>query len=695
MILTKISCSVLRHGARKVSTRGGNNVRFKIPIRSMLFPKNSRSCLENVANSLNPDIVVLDLEDSVQPCERSSVLKMYQEVLKDGILSRFRVFIRTSSLDSKDDIFEDIQTFTGSGIIGFVLPKVENPTSIFEIDNFISVVEKEKGITKMFHKLMPTAETPAAYFCLDKIASASDRNIVLLAGSGDFTAEVVCNDHSLAYNAFFSKTVLAARAAGIGAVCGVHDKIDDHIGFENFCFKMKHCGFNGVAALTPKQILQANNIFSMTPKDANWVENVLKVDSNGNSVKVIQPSIQESRQMIGPPHRLKAQNMKKLFHVQKNSCIKSIIKGVTPSKGMRSDLSVGEIVRSPNRLILGESWKTLWNSSFLGNGSGVTNTSLQLPFSLAATMTVALSVSTLSYHARVHLAFKNIFQHRPLVAGDIVQALYRIEGTQTKKGSDGNQYSIVTSSHWLTNQANEIVLQLEKVTMFLPENCKLHLRKAQHANSLKSSDSILLESILQCPPEKCFPMQSQPKLIPRQLFFHDLVKVMGHSETRMLCNLLGIVNQHHHNKMRYSSFDLLVPGPFVMSAGIANTALDLGEILYEDIPLCINPNKVNFGDQIGTLTYIVDCNDVEGKPGYEEVLVKHIVVKNVDMEILSQLEIPLELFESDTMKPSDIEALCANSCPILLHKIACVIVRKMIRVCPGVQSPFQLPKELC
>ena len=41
-----------------------------------------------------------------------------------------------------------------------------------------------------------------------------------------------------------------------------------------------------------------------------------------------------------------------------------------------------------------------------------------------------------------------------------------------------------------------------------------------------------------------------------------------------------------------------------MSAALGSPALDIGEIIYEDIPLCINPNKVNYGDQIGAVTYI-------------------------------------------------------------------------------------------
>ena len=651
--------------------------------------------------SLNPSAIILDLEDSVQQWEKQGLRKIYTEALKDKILGKsIRVFIRTSPLENRSELCNDLETFIGSGINGFCLPKIENPQSIAEVDSLIGNIEKEKGITTPYmHKLIPLIETPAAYFNVDKIATASKRNIALVAGSGDFTAEMICNDGSLAYDAFFSQVVLAARAAGLGALWGVHDKIDDLIGFEKVCTKMKNTGFNGAAVLTPKQIALANYIFSLTPKQNKWVESVLSRNSDGNNIKVVRPSVQESRQMIGPPHRIKAENTKSVYQPFATDQIESV-KGFIPSKGMPSNASIGEAIYTPIRLMVGESWNTLWSCAFPpGNGlsrlSHAMMTPQQLPFSLATTMAVALTVSTLSYHARVHLGFRNIFQHRALLAGDVIQAMYKIDSVVPKKGGDGCLYSIVTSTHWLVNQANKVILQLEKTTMFSPNDSNLQSMEAEHLKSLAAYDSWLLKEILQCPADVLLPSQSQPELKSGMLVIHDFVKVMGHSETRMLCNLLNIVNPHHHNSVRYSATDLLVPGPFVMSAGISNTALDLGEVLYEDIPLCINPNKVNFGDQLGTMTYVVQ-SEVINEGNYERIALKHIVVKNVDMEILSNFPISIELLEGiEKMKPSKIEALCTRVCPILLNKIVCVIVRRIVRVPHGRMTTRTLiPKEL-
>ncbi len=83
-----------------------------------------------------------------------------------------------------------------------------------------------------------------------------------------------------------------------------------------------------------------------------------------------------------------------------------------------------------------------------------------------------------------------------------------------------------------------------------------------------------------------------PPLSPGDIMVHDIIKVMGDAEVRML----KIINPHHHNIVRYNSTNILVPGSFVMAATISNAIMDIGEVLYEDIPLCINSNKVTLGE---------------------------------------------------------------------------------------------------
>lgn len=656
--------------------------------------------------------MILDLEDSVAADEKASVRNLYVQALDDGVLSGMHVFVRVSDLGATDEVEEDIRALTRPEVLGFVLPKVKYPDQIRRVDDFLAKVEKERNLETSATKLVPLLEVPEAFFHSDTIASCSLRNLCVIVGSGDFTATAVCDDHSPTYDAFFSLAAIAAKAAGIEAVCGVHDKIDDHAGLENFCIKMKRCGYVGALALTPKQIPIINNIYDYTPRELKWIDQVLEQrKGDSNNIKLIKPSVQESRQMIGPPHRDKARAMRERHETQlrefKTSrtalATSDTLRGSQLKKGISPNIKFGEIVQTPYEVTITDSWKSLWETAFLSTKGYLTSlpkssslglNGLPLPFSLLSTMAIAFSVSSLTYYARVHLCFKNVFQQRPVVAGDTVRAMFCINSTEKKRAGDGDQYCIADSTHWIVNQQDEVVFQVDKKTMFSPSHCNIQDSGETRAINLDPLKSLHRQNLLQQPEGFFLPCLPVPKLTPGQLLVHDFVKIMGNSEVRMLCTLLNIVNPHHHNKVRYQSTDLLVPGPFVMSAVLGSSALDIGEIVYEDIPLCINPNKVNFGDQIGAVTYIEDCEPINNNPQLEEVKLKHLALKNTDMEILSEIDIPKKLFESKTMKPSEYESICAVEIPMLLHKIVCVVERRIIRVRPGFAKDGCIPKEL-
>lgn len=634
--------------------------------------------------SFKSDVVVLDLEDSIAKEDKEQMRQLYLNTLRDKIFGPTKVFIRSSSLSCINEVQKDIATFTGSGIDGFLLPKLNSEDEVIEVERLITAAEKDKCIPIMQTKLIPIIETLPAYFALERIASASERNVGIVGGSGDFTAESLCEDHSATYNAYFSKCVLAARSAGILPLWGVHDKIDDHAGFYNVNSKMKACGFAGTAALTTKQIVMANAIYSLSPKEMKWIESV---QNNGTTIKLIQPSVQQSRQMIGPPHRDKAENMLKQYvtpKYRKNTGKSSLTRA---SKGLSPGVKIGEMNFAPSESVITDGTISTWNSSFLQYSSNASS----VPFSLSATLAVAFSVQCFSYYARAHLGFKNIFQARPLVPGDKVRGMFRIDDVLLKKGGDGNSYAVAKSKHWLVDQRDKVVLQLEKVTMFQPDHCSPKSAGNKTTTSLEAEGSAFFSSLVH---STHLPPTPSPVLLPGDVIVHDIVKVMGHSEVRMLCYLLRIVNPHHHNTIRYNSTDILVPGPFIMAAAMSSASPDLGEVVYEDISSCINPNKVNLGDQIAALTFIESCTVLESNADLEEVVLKHIAVKNVDTEVLARLNIPNELFSQEEMKPSEYENLCIAELPMLIHKIVCVVTRRIIRVRSGLRRPGVVPHEL-
>ena len=111
--------------------------RFSFLARSCYFPKKTRESFEN-AKKFRPDIIVLDLEDSVEPHQKPELRKLYLQALEDGVFADASVFIRSSRLDDGDELMKDIRTFTGTKMSGFMLPKVESAECILETEYLIS-----------------------------------------------------------------------------------------------------------------------------------------------------------------------------------------------------------------------------------------------------------------------------------------------------------------------------------------------------------------------------------------------------------------------------------------------------------------------------------------------------------------------------------------------------------------------------
>ena len=683
-------------------------------VRSWVFSAKSKAAFKK-ASTMGADVIVLDMEDSVPREWKDKMRDEYRTALEDNVFSNTCVYVRVNETSCPSELEKDVDMLTQRNVAGFILPKTENDTDIQLLEEMVALAEFRGKIAPGKIRFVPIVETPRAYFHMEEIATSSPRIAAIIAGNADLAANVLCEDHSPTYDSFYSRVILAAKAAKIEAVGGVHDKIDDITGFEKFCYKMKRCGFGGVVTLTPKQVALANRAFSYTSEELQWAQRVVQVsDVHNGHIKTIQRSIQESRQMIGPPHYQKAiamldhhrQHGKRLCQ-SKSKKSSNLVIASRPLQHLHPTLKVGELLYSPLEVTVTESWKTLWDSAFLSMGalqnSQVRSSKLgldgiPLPFSLLATMVVGFTVVVFSHDARVHLGFYNMFQNRPVLPGDTLRAAFCVDSAQDTLGKDGNRYTIAYSTHWLVNQENQVVFSTQKRTMFAPR--KVEQRKVTvNSQALTPENSIWRKNLIKQSTDSLLSLAPQATLEAGQVFIHSFAKIHNNSEMRMLASLLRITNPHHHNKVRYSPTDILVPGPFVMAAAIGNTAPNLGEIVYEDILMASNLNKVNPGDQIGTISYILDSQRLAENQDLEQVTVRHLAIKNTNIEQLQETGVPQNLLNGTLMKPSEYETFCQQECPLLFHKIACQMVRRFIRVSPEISLQYQknreIPEELC
>jgi citrate lyase subunit beta/citryl-CoA lyase len=70
--------------------------------------------------------------------------------------------------------------------------------------------------------------------------------------------------------------VLAARAAGITALDGVHLDLDDEAGFAAACRQAADLGFDGKTLIHPRQVAVANEVFAPSAADVDWARRVIE-----------------------------------------------------------------------------------------------------------------------------------------------------------------------------------------------------------------------------------------------------------------------------------------------------------------------------------------------------------------------------------------------------------------------------------
>jgi citrate lyase subunit beta/citryl-CoA lyase len=75
--------------------------------------------------------------------------------------------------------------------------------------------------------------------------------------------------------------LLAARAAGIAAFDGVHNRLDDPEGFAAECVEGRGCGFDGKSLIHPDQVEAANRLFGPSEAEIEAARRLVAAATGG------------------------------------------------------------------------------------------------------------------------------------------------------------------------------------------------------------------------------------------------------------------------------------------------------------------------------------------------------------------------------------------------------------------------------
>jgi citrate lyase subunit beta/citryl-CoA lyase len=249
----------------------------------MFVPGHRQKMIDKSFGLANIDAVMLDIEDGVAPSEkdaaRREIAAALERVSQNAAAHTPARYVRINAIGS-ERMYADLASVIRPGIDGLVLPKVDSPDQVEEVEAVLDHSEPEHGIERRKVQLLIAIESPRGLFRAQEIAAASARVIGLIFGAEDFGKEMglplrregEARDLIYARSAF----VCAAAAQNVQAVDGVWPDLQDAEGLKAFALQSRRLGFTGMSSIHPSQIDAINAAFSPSPDEIEYCKKVVQ-----------------------------------------------------------------------------------------------------------------------------------------------------------------------------------------------------------------------------------------------------------------------------------------------------------------------------------------------------------------------------------------------------------------------------------
>lgn len=266
----------------------------------MFVPSHNEKLMTSASKS-NADVLLLDIEDSVQPLSNKQVARdTIIKYIEEGRFIGKKVFPRVNDRES-GQLLKDIMQLAIKGVDGFMYPKAKRGKDIYFFDKLLETIEYEKGLPIGTFKIIPLIETASAVMNVQEICTASSRVIAIAYGSEDFITDLE-GIHDGQHNSLFTPRAMiamGARASGVIPIDTVHIKVHDLEDLEYNLKISKNLGFEGMLVLNPKEIPLVHRYYTPTELEIMEAKEMLllaeeaKKEGEGVAIK--------NGKFIGPP----------------------------------------------------------------------------------------------------------------------------------------------------------------------------------------------------------------------------------------------------------------------------------------------------------------------------------------------------------------------------------------------------------
>ena len=292
--------------------------------RSLIFIPSSSTKMLDKMETLNPDVFLLDLEDSVpkhlKDDARNNINNKIDALSSQALLGSKEIFVRINELGSSF-AEKDLESVFRSEVSGFMVPKFEEISKLKELENNLKKKEERAGISRGKIKLILMVESPKGLLELAALAKHSGeeffkRIFAIALGFEDFARSLnAVGNISGDMCDFVKKSMLVyAKASGFLAIDTVYKDFKDTGGLKADTEKSAAMGFDGRLAIHPCQIEIINSCFMPNETDIKKMELIL-----GNRERIEKEgAINIDGVMYDPPHLKWAINIRQYLDRAEN-----------------------------------------------------------------------------------------------------------------------------------------------------------------------------------------------------------------------------------------------------------------------------------------------------------------------------------------------------------------------------------------
>jgi len=282
------------------------------PLRTALFVPGNRPDRVEKAVSSGADAVIIDLEDAVPSSQKEEARSKVREKI-----TAFRdrvILVRVNAIGS-EFLAGDLDEIIVDGLSCIMVPKVEKPADIREIDGYLGEAERKNALEAGAISVIPLIESAMAVQNVFEILSEktdSGRLFTAAFGAADYTLdmgiEITREGTELHYPR--SRIAVACRAAAVDPPLDTPFMIDvkDVEALRADAERARQLGFQGKLCIHPIQIDPCHAVFSPTAEEIEHAGRVIQAfeEAEARGVGAIQldgkfidpPIVERSRRIV-------------------------------------------------------------------------------------------------------------------------------------------------------------------------------------------------------------------------------------------------------------------------------------------------------------------------------------------------------------------------------------------------------------